>query len=324
MLQTFRAEDGTQIHHTLAYLIEVEKGPMWQMYMLNPTISTEDVLYVGLAFIGVMLFRLAISGVSTGALRHLPCITKKIARAQPWVRRGKLHKFGENVWYTLWHSFASLWGMYVIYSESGTKELPGWPRLHLERPDGRCCLAFINFETKRKDYAVLFLHHVVTIILVGFSYCCSYWKLGIVVLLLHDLADVLLYLSKTLHYSRIKSNAVEISFATFVVVYFVTRLVLLPIHCVIPTQNMELIRTLTRNFVSSRWRLPGGLFLPGFLALLQLLHVYWFWCIIRMVFGLIKAIRNGNREDCEDVRSDDEDEEDEETEKPTRQDKKDS
>ncbi|KAL8434988.1 hypothetical protein ACSSS7_002746 [Eimeria intestinalis] len=78
---------------------------------------------------------------------------------------------------------------------------------------------------------------------------------------------------------------------------------------------MSLIRSLTQDFVSSRWRLPGGVTLPFFLIILQVLHIYWFWCIIRMVFGLIKAIRNGNREDCEDVRSEDEDEEGEEPEK---------
>ncbi|KAL8273486.1 hypothetical protein Esti_002552 [Eimeria stiedai] len=332
MLQSFRTEDGSIIHHTLAFLVEVEKGPLWRQYLLNPTVSTEDVLYVGVAFIGVMLCRLAISGGSSGYLRRVPCISKKIAKSTNCVRRGKLHKFGENVWYTLWHTFACIWGIYVLWSEWGTAEVPGWPRLHMEMPDGRCCLAFINVETKRKDYGILFLHHVLTITLVAFSYCCSYWKLGMVVLLLHDMGDVFLYLSKSLHYSRIQSNAVEISFGTFVVVYFVTRLVIFPIHCVVPTQNMTLIKTLTQDFVSSFWRLPGGVALPFFLIILQVLHVYWFWCIIRMVFGLIKAIRSseslfvaapllladGNRADCEDVRSEDEDEE-EEPEKPVKE-----
>ncbi|CDJ60480.1 longevity-assurance domain-containing protein, putative [Eimeria maxima] len=38
-----------------------------------------------------------------------------------------------------------------------------------------------------------------------------------------------------------------------------------------------------------------------------ILHIYWFWCIIKMVIGLVTAVRNGSREDCEDVRSEDED-----------------
>lgn len=347
MLQTFRMEDGTLVHHTLGFLVVVEKGPLWKQYLLNPTVSYLDVLYVFMSFIGVVLARLAISGGNSGCLRRLPCISKKVARSMDWVRRGKLHKFGENAWYTLWHTTACIWGLYVLYYEAGTPEEPGWPRLHVERPDGRwywmaspeelargsggwplllptvvsrnyylfqlsfwmSCLAFINAETKRKDYMVMFVHHVLTIVLVGFSYCCSYWKLGVVVLLLHDIADVFLYLSKTLHYSRIQSGFVECSFATFVIIYFITRLIMFPIYCVRPALNTTLVRALTQDFVSSRWRLPGGMVLPGFLVVLQCLHVYWFWCIIRMVMGLISVLRNGNREDCEDVRSEDEDEE---------------
>lgn len=37
----------------------------------------------------------------------------------------------------MWHGTACLWGMYVLYCEAGTAEVPGWPRLHMELPDGR-------------------------------------------------------------------------------------------------------------------------------------------------------------------------------------------
>ena len=95
-----------------------------------------------------------------------------------------------------------------------------------------------------------------------------------VVLLLHDAADMFLYLSKSLHYSRVRSGAVEISFGTFVVVYFTTRLVIFPFYCVRPSLNTALIRALTQAFVDSRWRIPGGTVLPAFLVVLQvgLLH----------------------------------------------------
>ncbi|CDJ43560.1 hypothetical protein ETH_00022815 [Eimeria tenella] len=136
----------------------------------------------------------------------------------------------------------------------------------------------------------------------------------LVVLLLHDAADVFLYLSKSLHYSRVGSGAVELSFCVFVVVYFATRLLIFPFYCVKPTLNTQLIRALTQDFVESRWRIPGGLVLPWFLVVLQVLHIYWFWCIIRMAVGLITAVRNGSREDCEDVRSEDEDEGENESE----------
>ena len=101
-----------------------------------------------------------------------------------------------------------------------------------------------------------------------FSECASLHSLQIV-LVLHDMADVFLYLSKTLHYSRIQSGAVELSFATFVVVYVATRLVIYPVYCVRPCLNTALIRALTQDFVESRWRIPGGTALPGFLVVLQ-------------------------------------------------------
>lgn len=130
------------------------------------------------------------------------------------------------------------------------------------------------------------------------------------------MGDVFLYLSKTLHYSNIKSGAVEISFATFVIVFFVTRLVIFPLYCVIPSLNIDLISALTQYFVQSRWRIPGGTALPGFLVVLQVMHVYWFYCILRMVIGLVGAIRSGSRENCEDVRSEDEDEAEDEQSVP--------
>lgn len=353
-LRSFHMQDETLVYHTLSFLVESERGPLWRQYLLNPTVSQDDIIYTIVAFIGVTLLRLMISGGNSGTLRSLPCISKKVAKSMQWVRKGKLHKFGENTWYTLWHGSATLWGIYVLYSENGTQEMPGWPQLHMGNPDGRwywmaspeefargsggwpllvpsvatrnyylfqlafwfSCLAFINVETKRSDYGILLLHHFLTVILVGFSYCCSYWKVGVVILMLHDMADVFLYLAKTLHYSHIQSGAVEVSFVTFVIVFFITRLIIFPLYCVIPSLNITLISALTQDFVESRWRIPGGTILPGFLVVLQVMHVYWFWCIIRMAVGLIGAIRSGSRENCEDVRSDDEGECEVEDQKP--------
>ncbi|XP_026193247.1 uncharacterized protein LOC34621671 [Cyclospora cayetanensis] len=252
-LQNFRMEDGTLVYHTLSYLKEVGQGPFWKQYLLNPTVSYDDAIYVIVAFIGLMFIRVVIGGCSSGPLKKLPCISKNLAKSNNWTRPGKLHKFGENVWYTLWHGTACLWGLYVLYWEAGTPEVPGWPRLHMGQPDGRwywmaspeelsrgsggwpllvpsvparnyylcqlafwiTCLVFMNLETRRRDFGLFLLHHVLTITLVGLSYCCSYWKLGTV------------------------------------------------------------------------------------------LHIYWFYCIIRMIIGLVRAIRKGSREDCEDIRSED-------------------
>lgn len=45
-LESFVMEDGTLVYHTLSYLLEAQKGPFWQQYLLNPTISYEDAAFV--------------------------------------------------------------------------------------------------------------------------------------------------------------------------------------------------------------------------------------------------------------------------------------
>ena len=42
------------------------------------------------------------------------------------------------------------------------------------------------FDIKRKDFWQMFIHHIVTISLLMFSYACSFTRLGTLVLIIHD------------------------------------------------------------------------------------------------------------------------------------------
>ena len=42
------------------------------------------------------------------------------------------------------------------------------------------------FDVKRKDWLQMFVHHIVTILLLLFSYACNFTRVGAVVLFLHD------------------------------------------------------------------------------------------------------------------------------------------
>lgn len=99
------------------------------------------------------------------------------------------------------------------------------------------------FETKRKDFYELLLHHAVTILLIVFSYCASEHRIGMNVLIIHDFSDVFLYGTKVLHYwdkfgkspSWLVNVFTNISFFSFAVAFAVSRNFVFPVYVIIPS-----------------------------------------------------------------------------------------
>ena len=54
------------------------------------------------------------------------------------------------------------------------------------------------FDVKRKDFWEMFIHHLTTIALMAFSWTCNLQRVGSLVLIVHDIADIFLEV-KTLH-----------------------------------------------------------------------------------------------------------------------------
>lgn len=54
------------------------------------------------------------------------------------------------------------------------------------------------FDVKRKDFWQMFIHHIATIMLMGFSWTTNLHRVGTLVLLLHDCADIFLEVSTVL------------------------------------------------------------------------------------------------------------------------------
>lgn len=48
------------------------------------------------------------------------------------------------------------------------------------------------FDVKRKDFWQMFVHHIATITLMSFSWICNLHRVGTLVLLVHDCADIFL------------------------------------------------------------------------------------------------------------------------------------
>lgn len=91
-------------------------------------------------------------------------------------------------------------------------------------------------EVARSDSWQMLIHHIITIALILFSYVTNFTRVGTVIMVIHDIADVFLELAKVLNYTskgkghRWLKPATDVTFGIFAVVFFLTRLVFYPYH----------------------------------------------------------------------------------------------
>lgn len=155
------------------------------------------------------------------------------------------------------------------------------------------------------------IHHVVTIILVSVSYVTLQHRIGLVVLFIHDTSDIILEGSKTLKYLKF-DRIVNFGFAAFATSFFFKRLVAFPTFVLYPIVNhytwdayYEIRQSSSDKSLETEALLSINtkIFWLALLGTLQILHIYWFCLIARMI---IYAMREKHVKS--DIRSDDEDE----------------
>uniref|UniRef100_A0A8C9GZK0 TLC domain-containing protein n=1 Tax=Piliocolobus tephrosceles TaxID=591936 RepID=A0A8C9GZK0_9PRIM len=259
---------------------------------------------------------------------------------------GLEYKWKENFWYALWHTFSFLYNFILLLSMSGYFDNKnGWVKMCLKETSGKwfflvtedeynenkrgwpymyisnyvyyfyilqisywsSCLFYLKFEKKRKDYYIMTLHHLSTISLLTYSHMLNFWRVGLVILFVHDVVDISLYISKTISYSKPQYRFfLNIFYALFVLSYFFFRIILYLFYVVMPLSDISEIRIYTNGFVNSHFDVPGVVIQLACMWLLMIMHCYWFCLIIKMTHVFIKqSLKN---EEIVDVRSDDEDE----------------
>lgn len=172
-------------------------------------------------------------------------------------------------------------------------------------------LFLTNVRANHKDRVIMLTHHAITITLLAVSFALGEHRIGSVVLILHDVSDVFLEGAKLCRYSGLEflTNAV---FASFALVFFVSRLVVFPTRVLWPTLQYfprESVYAVSHcDYVGDKCEgktlvaMPAITFWLALLGTLQCLHIYWFALIFRMV---IRAVTVRHIE--KDIRSDDED-----------------
>ncbi|KAL8177487.1 UNVERIFIED_CONTAM: hypothetical protein K2H54_008549 [Gekko kuhli] len=176
----------------------------------------------------------------------------------------------------------------------------------------------LPFDVKRKDHNMQIIHHAATIFLISFSYCANYIRIGTLVMIIHDASDCFLEVSeahdhcereeekeeeptKVFHYLK-RRKICDTLFIIFSVVFLFSRLLIFPNKVLYNTYyySMELYQPFL-----------GYYLMNGSLMILQMLHIFWSYLIVRM---LRRFVICGTME--KDLRSDSEDSEKGEEEMP--------
>ncbi|NWW89352.1 CERS6 synthase, partial [Rhynochetos jubatus] len=160
-------------------------------------------------------------------------------------------------------------------------------------------LMFSQFiDIKRKDFGIMFTHHIVTVTLITFSYVTNLTRVGTLTLCLHDAADVVLEAAKMANYCKCQKLS-DLLFLTFAIVFIVSRLGIYPLW-ILNTTLFELYEALG-NF-------PALWVFNMLLVVLQILHCFWSYLIVKAAY---KAISKGKvaKDDRSDIESSSDEEE---------------
>jgi len=165
----------------------------------------------------------------------------------------------------------------------------------------------VLIEPKRKDFIQMMVHHVVTLVVIFFSYFMALNHIGVVVMFILDPADVPLHLAKLCRYTAVATKQRlwqfmgDRLFEIFAVSFFVTRMIFYGYVCW--SAQFE-----SWGYYHKFNEVPRH-YLYATYTCLMLLHVLLalqvYWCSL-LVKVIVKMLRDG--ESVEDVRSDDEEE----------------
>eukprot|EP01130_Rhizamoeba_saxonica_P005737 TRINITY_DN2278_c0_g1_i1.p1 TRINITY_DN2278_c0_g1~~TRINITY_DN2278_c0_g1_i1.p1 ORF type:complete len:199 (+),score=39.20 TRINITY_DN2278_c0_g1_i1:224-820(+) len=140
-------------------------------------------------------------------------------------------------------------------------------------------------EPPQKDFWEMLIHHGATLLLVALSYIGNHYRTGISILVLTDISDPFMELAKVFLYSG-ATAAADVLFATFAVVFLVSRNIIYPIYVLPAATRYGAI-------------VPYGYRMVFCLYVLQMLFIFWGYLIIKMAVGMY--INGDEKNDSRDV-----------------------
>ncbi|GAA0141824.1 transferase [Lithospermum erythrorhizon] len=223
--------------------------------------------------------------------------------------KSKINKCSESMWKLIYYATAESCLLAATYNEPWFNDVTlffrGWPNQELKSSIKiiymcQCgfytysIAALLTWETRRKDFAVMMAHHVVTVILISYSYMTSFFRAGCIILALHDASDVFLEGAKVFKYSE-KEFGASIFFGLFAISWFILRLIFFPFW-VIRSTSYYLCEVLN---LSESYHTALYYIFNTMLLTLLVFHIYW-WILINAM--IMRQLKNSGKVG-EDIRS---------------------
>ncbi|OWF56268.1 ceramide synthase 5-like [Mizuhopecten yessoensis] len=227
---------------------------------------------------------------------------------------GRMKKFRECSWYFLFYTISFLSGLYILWDKPFFWDTKycwiGCSKHHvpndlywyytIEMGFYWHMLLMLMFDSKRKDFPELVVHHIVTVLLLYFSFVSNQLRIGSLVLILHDSNDFMMAPSKMANYAK-KQVLAEYFFVVFFVVWLVSKLIIYPFWLVW-SATFESLQYIDRNSLTiAYWSLNSLLWV------LQILHIIWTILLSRIILSKFSTDQK-----MKDVSEDTEDSSDEE------------
>uniref|UniRef100_A0A0R0L423 TLC domain-containing protein n=1 Tax=Glycine max TaxID=3847 RepID=A0A0R0L423_SOYBN len=210
----------------------------------------------------------------------------------------KIGKCSESMWKLTYYATVEAFILKITYQEpwfSNTKlYFNDWPNHELKSPlvlyyMCQCgfyiysIAAILTWETRRKDFAVMFTHHVITVLLIGISYLTSFFRVGSIILALHDASDVFMEAAKVFKYSGREFGA-SVCFGFFAVSWLILRLIFFPFWVIKATSiDLQQVLNLSEGFHMFLYYVFNTM-----LIMLLIFHIYWWKLICAMILRQLK------------------------------------
>jgi len=229
----------------------------------------------------------------------------------PLRKKPNLHKWRECSWQLAIHISMTVFEVYVLSNESWWDQtLTCWippPELQTAKYSVRALYtmqfaiwivtAFTHrfIEERRKDYVMMFIHHIATMVLLAISHMFNFTRIGVLVMYVHDMSDIFVDTLKMVNYLKLENKSgfflSEIAYAVNLISWIYYRMWKYPAYIIYTAayeSHLLVAQKHPGQIFKDVWNNPPfWLSCNLLLLLLFILHIFWLFLFLRIGYKVI-------------------------------------